>query len=82
LPKNLSDAEVIADAQNHIANLQKPTYYPPSILGFGYMEMGPGPATTNLFMAIPCVFSAGNWGSVTAIWHDEKWKFAGLAWFQ
>lgn len=81
LPKNTPGAAIIANAQNTISELCSATYYPPSILGFGYMGRGPGPATTNLFMGIPSASQFGHWRGIPAIWHDGKWKFCGLAWF-
>ena len=53
------------------------SYYPPSILGFYYRPAGPAP--TNLWLYIPSsspVCGYIEWGPVTAIWHDGKWKFS------
>ncbi len=53
------------------------SYYPPSVLGFHYSSEGPAP--TNLWLYIPSsspVCGYIEWGPVTAIWHDGKWKFS------
>jgi hypothetical protein len=53
------------------------SYYPPSVLGFHYSPEGPAP--TNLWLYIPSsspVCGYIEWGPVTAIWHDGKWKFS------
>ena len=53
------------------------SYYPPSVLGFHYSPEGPTP--TNLWLYIPSsspVCGYIEWGPVTAIWHDGKWKFS------
>jgi len=80
VPKNLSDAEMIASAQNLITALTS-TYDPPSILSFGYREFEFGSATSNLFTALPKSTSFGFFNSVPAIWHDERWKFIDIRWF-
>ena len=79
LPKFLSDAEIIADAPKIMTQLGWATYYPPSILSFLYFDIGPGPATSNLFFSIPS-YDDG-WHGTSAIWHDGKWKFCNRAWF-
>ncbi|HPL26357.1 MAG TPA: hypothetical protein PLV44_12095 [Myxococcota bacterium] len=53
------------------------SYYQPSVLGFHYSPEGPAP--TNLWLYIPSsspVCGYIEWGPVTAIWHDGKWKFS------
>jgi len=78
LQKNTTTNEIIADAQETISELRCQTYYPPSILGFKYLELGPSP--TNLWMLVPCsiplrYMDGKGWHAFPAIWHDGKWKF-------
>jgi len=78
LQKNTTTNEIIADAQETISELRHQTYYPPSILGFKYLEFGPSP--TNLWLLVPCSspLSYGDtkeWSPFPAVWHDGKWKF-------
>ena len=78
LQKNTTTNEIIADAQETISELRCQTYYPPSILGFKYLELGPSP--TNLWMLVPCsiplrYMDEKGWNAFPAIWHDNKWKF-------
>ena len=84
LSKTSSDAKLIADAPRLLPRLASPNLFPPSILGFGYLEIGPGPASSNLFMRIPFLIDDGydSWHGVSAIWHDEKWKFMDMNWFR
>jgi hypothetical protein len=58
-------------------SVHRSSYYPPSVLGFHYSPEGPAP--TNLWLYIPSsspVCGYIEWGPVTAIWHDGKWKFS------
>ncbi|MCL2105283.1 MAG: hypothetical protein FWH21_09630 [Kiritimatiellaeota bacterium] len=78
LRNDMTEKEVIADAQEIISQLRHQTYYPPSVLGFGYSSIGP--AKKNLWMHIPCsspISDGGHkeWGYFPAIWHKGKWKF-------
>ena len=76
LEKNTTAAEIIAGAQDTIAELRHQTYYPPSVLGFLNSEIGP--AKKNLLVIIPCTSPVSDWkewGGYPAIWHEGKWKF-------
>jgi len=78
LQKNTTTNEIIADASEIISDLRHQTYYPPSILGFKYLEFGPSP--TNLWMLVPCSSPLSysdrkEWSPFPAVWHDGKWKF-------
>ena len=78
LQKNTTTNEIIADAQETISELRHQTYYPPSILGFKYLEFGPSP--TNLWLLVPCSSPLSyndrkEWSPFPAVWHEGKWKF-------
>jgi len=78
LQKNTTTNEIIVDAPAIISELRHQTYYPPSILGFKYLEIGP--SATNLWMLVPCssplsYSDTKEWSPYPAIWHEGKWKF-------
>ena len=72
LRSDTTSKEMIAEAQEHISDLRHQTYYPPSVLAFGYSELGP--AKQNLWIHIPDK-GQREWGYTPAIWHKGKWKF-------
>jgi hypothetical protein len=77
LDKNTTSNEIVADAQANISQLRHQTYYPPSVLGFEYSEIGP--SSTNLWLRVPCSSPSGSgwveWSPFAAVWHEGKWKF-------
>ena len=79
LCKDETPAQIIARAKDNIAELGHQTYYPPSVLGFRRIPLGPGIfSNSNLWMRIPCSSPVGNWknwSGYPAIWHKGKWKF-------
>ena len=78
LANDMTEKEVIADAQKIISDLRLQTYYPPSVLGF--FNSGIGPAKKNLIAIIPCSNAPSDgdrkeWDGNHAIWHKGRWKF-------
>jgi len=74
--------EIIARAQKNISELGYQTYYPPSVLGFKRIPLGPKGifSNSNLWMIIPCSTTPSytdmkEWSGFPAIWHKGKWKF-------
>ena len=78
LPDANAESNAIVNlAPQIMSDLCDQTYYPPSILGFTYSS--DGPAATNLWMQVPesSPSSGGDkdWGNVTVLWHENKWRF-------
>jgi hypothetical protein len=82
LERDLTAAEIIANAQETIPALHEWNPYPPSVLGLKYLFVGPGaPAASNLFLRVPCAGEdKTEWSSFPAIWHEGKWKFCNWGW--
>jgi len=82
LIKNETPKEISARAQEIISQLGHQTYYPPSVLGFSRIPLGPKGifSRSNLWMIVPCSSTRSNsdkksWSAFPAMWHKGKWKF-------
>ena len=80
LDNNRTTSEVVEDAQEIISELGHQTYYPPSVLGFMRLPLGPTGilSNSNLWVRIPCTNSSSDykeWEPFPAMWHKGRWKF-------
>ncbi len=78
LEKNTTSDEIVSSGQRIMQGLRNMTFYPPSILGFTSLDIGP--SATNLWLYVPCSspLSYSNekeWSHFPAVWHDGRWKF-------
>ncbi len=76
MQKNMSTNDIVETANEIISDLQKQTYYPPSILGFYYSQRGP--SASNLWLRVPSSINPPlgmDWLPFPALWHEGKWRF-------
>ena len=76
MQKNMSTNDIVETADEIFSDLQKQTYYPPSILGFYYSQRGP--SVSNLWLHVPSSINPPlgmDWLPFPALWHEGKWRF-------
>jgi len=76
MQRNMSTNDIIETAHEIISDLQKQTYYPPSLLGFYYSPRGP--SASNLWLRVPSSIHSPlgtDWLPFPALWHEGKWRF-------
>ena len=82
LRNDMTHKEMIESAQKIISELRHQAYYPPSVLGFRRIPLGPPLgifSSSNLWVRIPCSSPLSSdeksWSAFPAMWHNGKWKF-------